>query len=119
MPHYLRNPLRRPPCSVRNVVLNWARGLASARSAGTRPPLGAPAPGTSAHLTRDLQNKKIAGVCAGFARYMDVDVVLVRVIWLALAFCTGIGFIAYVVAWIIMPKDRAPDAVPAGQYAHS
>jgi phage shock protein C len=65
-----------------------------------------------------MQNKKIAGVCAGFARYMDVDIVLVRVIWLALAFCTGIGFIAYVVAWIIMPKDLRPAPAPASQFAH-
>ena len=56
-------------------------------------------------LTRDRQNKKIAGVCAGFARHLEVDVVLVRVIWLALAFCTGAGFIAYLVAWIVMPKE--------------
>jgi phage shock protein PspC (stress-responsive transcriptional regulator) len=49
---------------------------------------------------------------------MAVDVVLIRVIWLALAFCTGIGFIAYLVAWIIMPKEQPAVAVPAGQYAH-
>jgi phage shock protein C len=59
-------------------------------------------------LTRDTQNKKIAGVCAGFARYLDVDPVLVRVVWLALAFGTGIGFIGYLIAWIVMPKDRVP-----------
>lgn len=56
-------------------------------------------------LTRDIQNKKIAGVCAGFARYLDVDPVLIRVIWLALAFGAGVGFVAYLIAWIIMPKD--------------
>ena len=47
---------------------------------------------------------------------MDVDVVLVRVLWLAVALCTGIGFIAYLVAWIIMPKEAAI-AAPAPQYA--
>jgi len=66
-------------------------------------------------LTRDMRDKKIAGVCAGFARYLAVDVILVRVIWLVLAFGTGIGFIAYVVAWIVMPKD--PVAVTAAQYS--
>ena len=58
-------------------------------------------------LMRDISNKKIAGVCAGFARYLSVDVVLIRVIWLALAFGTGLGFIAYAIAWIIMPKDES------------
>jgi phage shock protein C len=66
-------------------------------------------------LVRDMQNKKIAGVCAGFARYLDVDVVLVRIIWLALALGAGVGFIAYLVAWIIMPKER-PAAAPAPEY---
>jgi phage shock protein C len=66
-------------------------------------------------LVRDMRNKKIAGVCAGFARYLDVDVVLVRIIWLALALGAGVGFIAYVVAWIIMPKERLA-AAPAPDY---
>ena len=69
-----------------------------------------------ARLTRDMQNKKIAGVCAGFAKYLDADVVLVRVLWLALALCTGVGFLAYLAAWIIMPKETA-GAAPAPEYA--
>jgi phage shock protein C len=58
-----------------------------------------------ARLSRDMANKKVAGVCAGFARYLDEDVVLVRVVWLALAMCTGVGFLAYLAAWIILPKE--------------
>ncbi len=57
-------------------------------------------------LMLDKQNKKVAGVCAGFARYLAVDMILVRVIWLAIALGTGFGFLAYLVAWIIMPSDR-------------
>jgi phage shock protein C len=57
-------------------------------------------------LMLDKRNKKIAGVCAGFARYLDVDVTLIRIIWLALAFGTGLGFIGYIIAWIIMPSDN-------------
>ena len=62
-------------------------------------------------LMRDMQNKKIAGVCSGFARYGGIDVVLVRLIFLVAAFFTGIGFIAYVAAWIVMPKDERPRSV--------
>jgi phage shock protein C len=69
-----------------------------------------------ARLSRDIQNKKIAGVCAGFAKYLGADVVLVRVIWLALAVCTGVGFLAYLAAWIIMPKETLGPA-PATEYA--
>ncbi len=56
-------------------------------------------------LSRPMDQKKIAGVCAGFARYLEVDVTLVRILWLVLAFGTGAGFIGYVIAWIVMPKD--------------
>ncbi len=57
-------------------------------------------------LLLDKRNKKIAGVCAGFARYFDVDVTFMRVLWLAAALSTGVGFIGYIVAWAIMPSDH-------------
>jgi phage shock protein C len=57
-------------------------------------------------LMLDKTNKKIAGVCAGFARYLDIDVTLVRVIWLAAFLTAGVGLLAYLAAWIIMPSDR-------------
>src|ERR1700684_1596612 len=66
--------------------------------------------GSPQPLARIMYNKKIAGVCSGFARYFDCDVTLMRVIWLVLAFGTGIGFIGYVIAWIVMPKEYAPPA---------
>jgi phage shock protein PspC (stress-responsive transcriptional regulator) len=59
-------------------------------------------------LTLSARDKKIAGVCAGFAHYFDVDVTLVRVIWLVLVFVPpGIGLIGYLLAWLIMPKDES------------
>lgn len=61
-----------------------------------------------------MHEKKIAGVCAGFARYFEVDVTLMRVLWLVVALFTGIGFIAYIayiVAWIAMPRDESPVTV--------
>jgi phage shock protein C len=65
----------------------------------------APADTTARSLLLDKRNRKIAGVCAGFARYLDVDVTLIRVIVLALALMTGVGFIAYLAAWMIIPSD--------------
>jgi phage shock protein C len=62
-------------------------------------------PAARERLMRNIEHKKIAGVCAGLARYFDVDVVLVRLVFLVLAFSTGIGFVAYIIAWIVMPKD--------------
>jgi phage shock protein C len=75
-------------------------------------------PGPRQELLLDKRNKKIAGVCAGFARYFELDVILVRIIFLVLAFGTGIGFIAYLVAWIAMPSDRDRLPGPAGEVVH-
>ena len=61
-------------------------------------------------LALDTANKKLAGVCAGFARYLGADVLLIRIVWLALALGAGVGFVAYLVAWILMPRDDAPRA---------
>jgi phage shock protein C len=76
--------------------------------------VGAPesARATGRRLVRPMAEKKIAGVCAGFARYFDTDVTLMRLLWLVVALFTGIGFIAYLVAWIIMPKEEPPPALP-------
>jgi phage shock protein PspC (stress-responsive transcriptional regulator) len=57
-------------------------------------------------LMLDKRNKKIGGVCAGFARYFEADVILIRVLWLSIALATGVGFLAYAAAWMIMPSDR-------------
>jgi phage shock protein C len=72
-------------------------------------------------LMLDKHNRKIAGVCAGFARYLEVDVTLIRVLWLAFAIATGVGFLAYFAAWLIMPSDhgleRQTTIVPNPQVA--
>jgi phage shock protein C len=71
-------------------------------------PHASPVSYPSRPLARIMYEKKIAGICAGFARYFDCDVTLMRVIWLVLAFGTGVGFIAYIVAWFVMPKEYCP-----------
>ncbi len=56
-------------------------------------------------LHRIISQKKIAGVCAGFAEYFDTDLTLMRVIWVALLLLPpNLGLIAYIVAWAVMPK---------------
>jgi phage shock protein C len=66
-------------------------------------------------LVRPIREKKVAGVCAGFANYFDMDVTLMRIIWLLGSIFTGIGFVAYVIAWIAMPKEYGP-VTPAPAY---
>ena len=54
-------------------------------------------------LMRSGRDKKIAGVCAGVAHYLDMDPTIVRVIWGVLAFGYGAGVVAYIILWIIAP----------------
>jgi phage shock protein C len=57
-------------------------------------------------LRRILQGKKIAGVCTGYAEYFNMDVTLMRLIWIGLALVPpNIGLIAYIVSWIVLPKE--------------
>ncbi|MFB3776105.1 MAG: PspC domain-containing protein [Bryobacteraceae bacterium] len=71
----------------------------------TRPDAPPRAEAPRRKLVRPMREKKIAGVCAGFADYFELDVTLMRILWLVAALFTGIGFIAYLIAWIAMPKD--------------
>jgi phage shock protein C len=65
-------------------------------------------------LVRPRQGRKIAGVCLGFAEYFDVDVTVVRLVWLITSFMTGIGLISYPIAWIVMPEEPLLLSAPAG-----
>ncbi len=59
-------------------------------------------------LRRLPQQGKIAGVCAGLAEYINMDVTLVRVIFIILAFITGGGLILiYILMAIVMPSEGA------------
>ena len=56
-------------------------------------------------LTLDRENRKIAGVCAGIARYLDVDVTVVRILFLIALICGTFGFWAYLIVWAIAPTE--------------
>ena len=61
---------------------------------------------------RLVHDKKIAGVCSGLAKYFDVDVTLVRlVVATGIVLSGGLGLVAYIIAWIIMPVDRGVPVV--------
>jgi phage shock protein C len=71
------------------------------------------APGTVYNrLSRPRDDRKLAGVCAGLARYFGVDVTLLRILAIALAIWpVGVGVIVYIICWIVMPND--PLLLPA------
>ncbi len=56
-------------------------------------------------LFRDENHKLVGGVCSGIANYFDVDIVIVRIVFLVLLFSFGIGFIPYIILWIAVPSS--------------
>jgi phage shock protein C len=71
-----------------------------------------PAPAVKKPLQRSRTDKKIAGVCGGFAEFAELDPTIVRIVWLVASLFTGVGFIAYLVAWILMPEAPERGPVP-------
>ncbi len=61
-------------------------------------------------LVRDKRHGVIGGVAAGFGRYLDVDPVLVRLAFVLLAFANGLGILAYLVSWVLIPRDPEAEA---------
>lgn len=70
-------------------------------------------------LERPRLGRRIAGVCAAFADYFEVDVTLIRVLAvIGLFFSFGTGLIAYVIAAIVIPnEERFPVGIPVSPRA--
>ena len=48
----------------------------------------------------------IAGVCIAIANYFNMDVTIIRLIWLLLLIPGGFpGIIPYIVCWVVIPKE--------------
>jgi phage shock protein C len=62
-------------------------------------------------LRRSSDDKVLAGVCGGLGRHLGVDPVLLRIAAVVLALANGLGVIAYVIAWIVIPEERAGQPV--------
>ncbi|WP_029904211.1 PspC domain-containing protein [Prevotella sp. 10(H)] len=58
----------------------------------------------SKRFYRDMDEKMIAGVCSGIATYTGVDVTIIRLIFVALAFAYGTAILAYLILWIVSPR---------------
>lgn len=57
-------------------------------------------------LTRSRSDKMLAGICAGFAKYANIDPTLVRVLFVILCLLTGgIALIAYIILIFVIPKE--------------
>lgn len=60
-------------------------------------------------LMRSRTNRLLGGVCAGLASYLELDVTLMRLIWVLLTLTAGgAGLVAYLAFWLVVPEEPGP-----------
>jgi phage shock protein C len=59
---------------------------------------------TQKKLYRSCKDRVLGGVAGGIGEYFEIDSTLVRLL-IALSFLSGFGFVAYILAWLIIPQD--------------
>lgn len=63
-------------------------------------------------LFRSRTDRVVAGVCGGLARSLGLDPLVLRVAVVVLTLAGGTGLIAYVAAWVLLPRDQGDESVP-------
>lgn len=65
-------------------------------------------------LYRSCKDKVLGGVAGGVAEYFDFDPSLTRLIFAIVILTTGFGFLAYILAWIVVPLDPSCNSKQTG-----
>jgi phage shock protein C len=63
-------------------------------------------------LYRSRTNRQVAGVCGGLAAYFNVDVTLIRVLFILLGLLGAAGILLYLAMWIIVPEEPPVGGAP-------
>lgn len=61
-------------------------------------------------LTRDVNDKMLAGVCSGLADYFELDVTLVRIAFIVAVMAGLSGIFAYLILWVVVPVRKNGNA---------
>lgn len=56
-------------------------------------------------LYRSRNDKIIAGICGGIGKYLDIDPIIIRLIFIILLLTIGSGILIYLIAWILIPLE--------------
>jgi phage shock protein PspC (stress-responsive transcriptional regulator) len=64
-------------------------------------------------LRRSTEDRMLAGVAGGLARYLDVDATLVRIAFVVLTVVGGAGVPLYLASWLLIPEDGADQSIAA------
>lgn len=69
-------------------------------------------------LYRPFQDRMLAGVAVGIARYLGVDVTVVRIVLAVLAVVGGVGVPLYLAGWLLIPEEGSEQSI-ASQFIQS
>jgi phage shock protein PspC (stress-responsive transcriptional regulator) len=69
---------------------------------------------TTTQLYRPVNDRMIAGVASGIARYLGADVTAVRIILAVLAFVGGAGVPIYLAGWLLIPEEGSEQSILGG-----
>jgi phage shock protein C len=69
-------------------------------------------------LYRPTEDRMVAGVAAGIARYLGADVTIVRILFIVLVFIGGAGLPLYLAGWLLMPEEGTGQSI-AGDFIGS
>ena len=65
-------------------------------------------------LTRPVNDRMVAGVAAGLARYLGADVTIIRIVLVVLAFVGGAGVPIYLACWLLIPEEGSDQSIVSG-----
>jgi len=57
-------------------------------------------------LYRSRKDRVFGGVAAGLADYLNIDPILVRIIFVIITFLNGVGLLLYIIMWIVVPEEQ-------------
>ena len=63
----------------------------------------------SSSIVRIRSEGILGGICAGLGAYLRIDPVFVRIFFVLLAFADGIGFVAYLILWLLLPNESGQE----------
>ena len=69
-------------------------------------------------LSRPVDDRMLGGVAAGIARYLSVDVTVVRIVFAVLAIVGGVGIPIYLAGWLLIPEEGSDQSL-ASQFIQS
>ena len=67
-------------------------------------------------LSRPVHDRMLGGVAAGIARYLDVDVTIVRILFAVATLIGGAAVPVYLAAWLLIPEDGTDQSIAAGLF---